>query len=50
MLNLLKDMLHFRHKSLHQMLELLKEIVLRLTDSQAGLLVLVPFGFFFLCH
>lgn len=45
MLNLLKDMLHFKHKSLHQMLELLKEIVLPLTNSQkVELLVLVPSG------
>jgi len=38
-------MLHFKHKSLHQILELLEEIVLPLTNYQkAGLLVLVPFG------
>lgn len=45
MVNFLKDMLHFKHKALHQMLELLEEIVLPLTNSQkVGLLVLIPFG------
>lgn len=42
MLDLLKYMLHFKHKSLQQMMKFLKEILLPLMNSQkSGLLVLI---------